>query len=393
MGIARSTLYKAGLVSVPVALLAAGVQASAAPSPAPAPAAHKASAFTLSAVRSDALDDLSGVSATSADGKALKAQGFAVLGTDSGRAAVVDRSQSGQGITSAAGAGFVDLSWKGYAPDARYVVSRGDKDIASLGAGVTTFHDTTVKPGATYDYRVTPILPEGGNPDSRAWGMKVTTPTSDSRQALRTAAVNRAKSSAAASMTTVTWMTFIPQKRINSPGAGCDYGSKFQFGGDGHGFNWKSGKYRTSLNAVVTWSSKKVQGFADIGASHVYVKSTGRHVATKTASGRSMKAKKMGSGSNYVDVRMVTHATNPFCKGLAGVKGAIDGALSMHLTKGGNWSIISGKHRLMPNHHIYIYNGGKVTNVYTRKYANAMCLVGSATCPEADLTGYHGKFK
>jgi hypothetical protein len=86
-----------------------------------------------------------------------------------------------------------------------------------------------------------------------------------------------------------------------------------------------------------------------------------------------MKAKKMGSGGKYVDIRLVTHVTNPFCKGLGGVKGAIGGALSMHVTTSGNWSIISGKRRLMPNHCIYIYNGGKVTNVCKRDCANELC--------------------
>ena len=40
--------------------------------------------------------------------------------------------------------------------------------------------------------------------------------------------------------TTVTWTTFIPEKRVESPGRswwrankGCDYGGKY-FGGDGH---------------------------------------------------------------------------------------------------------------------------------------------------------------
>ena len=72
-----------------------------------------------------------------------------------------------------------------------------------------------------------------------------------------------------------------------------------------------------------------------------------------------------------VDVRMVTHASNPFCKVTA-----IDGAFSMHLTQSGNYAIFSGNHRQMPNHYIYIYDGGKVTDVYKRDAASPLCLVG-----------------
>lgn len=84
---------------------------------------------------------------------------------------------------------------------------------------------------------------------------------------------------------------------------------------------------------------------------------------------------------------MVNHAANPFCS-----IGAIDGAISMKVTQGGNWSIFSGNHRQMPNHHIYIYNGGIVTDVHRRDYANALCLIGSAECPLVNLTGYSGTY-
>ncbi|MFJ9677928.1 hypothetical protein ACIRP2_07725 [Streptomyces sp. NPDC101194] len=382
------------LAVVPLALLATEVTASASPGRAPGP---DSPAFSLSSVRAHELTDVSGFASSSAEGRVLNSQGFAVLRTSSSRTAVVDRSMTDQGITTATGTSSVDISWQGYDRQARYVVSRDGEDIASLGAGVTSFHDTGLQAGSRHTYRVAPILPKGGSPKARVWGMQVSVPTvrrgEDQLSALRRQAVQQATAAAVAKTTTVTWMTFIPQKKVDAPLAGCDYGRNFQFGGDGHGYDWKSSKYRTVLNALITWKSKKVDGYKDIGASHVYVKKTGKLVATKTASGKDMKAKKMGSGSKYVDVRLITHATNPFCKGLGGVKGAIDGALSMHVTTGGNWSIISGKHRLMPNHHIYIYNGGKVTDVYKRKYANELCLVGSATCPEADLTGYYGKFK
>jgi len=96
---------------------------------------------------------------------------------------------------------------------------------------------------------------------------------------------------------------------------------------------------------------------------------------------------KIGCGSNWVDVHIATHAHNPYCS-----LGAIDGAFQMTLTQSGSYAIRSGNHRLMPNHYIFIYDGNKVTNVYQRKYDNAMCLVGLITCDLASLVGLAGNF-
>ncbi|MFJ3438338.1 DUF3238 domain-containing protein [Streptomyces cyaneofuscatus] len=380
----------AALTLAPLTLVATGFNASAAPDQDPQPGA---SAFSISALSSSELNDVSGVSRNSAEGKALDSQQFGVMRAASGETAVVDRSSAREGITAAAGKSFAELSWKGYAKEARYVVSRDGKVIARLDAGVTSFRDTNVETGADYQYQVAPVLPKGGDPQARLWGMKVSIPVSGSATALREEAVSRAAAAGVAKTSTLSWISFIPQKKIDAPTAGCDYGKNFRFGGDGRSkFDWKSSKYRTALHATVTWKSKKVVSNKGIGSTTVYVKKTGKKVKTKTASTKNMSAKKLGSGKNYVDVRMSLNATNPFCKGLGSVKGAINGAFTINLTKSGNYTIRSGKHRLMPNHHIYIYDGGKVTNVYTRKYANAACLIGSIACPEADLTGTYGKF-
>ncbi|WP_328538569.1 DUF3238 domain-containing protein [Streptomyces sp. NBC_00344] len=390
MTMARSAAKASSLAVLPLALLAAGFPASANAGSDPTP---RPSGFSISALDSQSLTDVTGVSAQSTEGKALKAQGFSVMRTASGETAVLDRSMADEGIVAAAGRSFVDISWKGYAKNARYVVTRDEKTVATLAPGANAFHDTSVTPGSDYQYIVTPVLPKGGDSSkARKFGMKVSvpsaTPGKTSLTAMREQAVSRAEAATVAKTTTLTWVAFIPQKRIDAPPAGCDYGRGYQFAGDGHSdFNWKSSQYRTSLNAVITWGSKSVAGYKDVRASHVYKKSTGKLVSTKTASSKNMVAKKMGSGSNSVDVRMVMHASNPFCH-----VGAIDGALQMHLTKSGNWSIHSGTHRLMPDHYIYIYDGGKVTSVYKRKYASAACLIGSAACPVADLTGYYGTF-
>ncbi|WP_286254907.1 hypothetical protein [Streptomyces graminofaciens] len=384
----------AALSLAPLTLVGAAFQASASTgTTADQGVRPAAAAFSVSALSADKLTDVSGFDAKSAQGKVLDAQGFGVARAASGETAVVDTSMADQGVTAAAGKGFVELSWKGYAKDARYVVVRDGKDIATLGAGVTSFRDTAVKAGAEYGYQVVPVLPKSGAPNSRLYGMKVAVPASGSLTGLRQEAVERATAAGAASTTTLTWTGFIPDKYVSAPLAGCEYGKNFKFGGDAHtDFNWKSSKYRFALHATITWSNKKVVFNKHINPTTVYRKDNGKLVAKKTATAKDTYGKRLGASGNSVDLRMVVHATNPFCKGLGGVKGAADGAFTINMTKSGNYTIRSGKHRLFPNNFIYIYDGGQVTKVYTRKHAGTACLIGSATCPEADLTGRYGKF-
>ena len=135
----------AALSLAPLTLVATGFNASAAPDEEPRPGA---SAFSISALSSSELKDVSGVSENSVAGKALDSQQFSVMRAASGETAVVDRSSAREGITAAAGKSFAELSWEGYAKDARYVVTRDGKEVARLDAGVTSFRDTNVEPGA-----------------------------------------------------------------------------------------------------------------------------------------------------------------------------------------------------------------------------------------------------
>ncbi|MGW4271461.1 hypothetical protein ACWEGQ_03655 [Streptomyces seoulensis] len=349
-------------------------------------------AFSLSEVNSGRLTDLSGVATNSPEGKVMKRHGFGVLRASSGEIAVVNRSSAREGAAAAAGSSFVDLSWKGYAANARYVITRDGKEVARLGAGVVSFRDTNVKPGSVHHYQVSPVLPEGGDPQARLYGLKVAVPASGSAAGLRKQAVAQARAADVAPTTTLTWVTFIPPSRVDAPPVGCDFGTGYEFAGDGHGFDWTSSRYRAVLNATIDWSDKSMTPNKDVGETVVYAKGAVTPTAVGTASDENMEARKLGSGSDYVDVRMVMHASDPFCDGVLGVHGGIDGALTMNLTTSGNYTIRSGKHRQAPSHHIYIYDGGQVTDVYKAESASLACLIGSVTCPEADMTGYYGSF-
>ncbi|MCX5387877.1 hypothetical protein [Streptomyces sp. NBC_00083] len=386
-------------IRLTIAGIAAGAVLTGLATPAPAadaPAGNRGPrptpAFSLSEVNSGRLTDLSGVPADSSDGKVMKRHGFGVLRAPSGEMAVVNRSSAREGATAAAGSSFVDLSWQGYAPKARYVISRDGKELARLDAGVVSFRDTQVQPGSVHNYRVAPLLPAGGDPEARLYGLKVTVPASGSAAGLSKAAVAQAQAAEVAPTTTLTWVAFIPQARVDAPAVGCDFGDGYEFAGDGHGFDWRASGYRAALNATIDWSDKSMTPNTDIGESVVYAKGAVTPTAVRTASDEDLEVKKLGSGSDYVDVRMVMHASNPFCEGVAGVHGAIDGALTMDLTTSGNYTIRSGSTRQAPSHYIYIYDGGQVTDVFKLESAGLACLIGSITCPEADMTGYYGTF-
>lgn len=83
---------------------------------------------------------------------------------------------------------------------------------------------------------------------------------------------------------------------------------------------------------------------------------------------------------------MELNAGNPFCP-----LTAIQGAFTVIISSDKDWIINSGQHRLMPDHYVYVYDGGKVTSIYKRKYASPMCLAGYALCPYGNMGG-QGKF-
>ncbi len=352
--------------------------------------------FSIAGLRAGQFPPVSGSESGDATSRELERQGLRILQINEGRPAIVDTSMLTEGIASATTPGGVDLSWDLNTNATGYTVIRDGQKVAALPAQTHDFRDPAVRPGATYRYTVVPTLSGTATATDRVWSMTTTVPSRVGRgnalAALETQGRAVVSAASAAPTTTLSWITFIPQARIDAPFSLklCEYGPGYQFAGDGHSaFDWTSPRYRTALHATITWKSKAVVGNKAVGASHVYKKSTGKLVATKTASTSGMSATKLGSGSNWVDVRMVTHASNPFCSSHAG---AIDGAFTMHLTQSGNYAITSGSHRQMPNHYIYLYNGGRVTNVYTRAYASAYCLVGSMACPLANITGYYGRF-
>jgi len=348
------------------------------------------SIFSIADIRSGRISDVSSTGQFVQEPEDQQ-QDLAVVIAPTGTLAIVDRSLLAHGAVAAATPSFVDLSWDVYSSMAQYGVSRNSEVIAVLAPGVSQFRDPSVVGGEMYRYNIVPLLDTGSAPDAKMWSIKVGVPRRPAAEeapahSLYLQAAAQASARAVAATTTVSWVTFIPQARVGAPRVGCAYGHGYEFGGDGRSFDWRASSFRTAVHAVVTWSTKAVAGHVAMGTTHVYRTSDGRLVSQRTASGSKSYAKKLGSGSNYVDVRLVTHAGNPYC-GLT----AIDGAFSMTLTRSGNYSIFSGNHRQMPSHHVFIYDGGQVTDVYRLNAASPYCLAGAILCELANFYG-NGSF-
>lgn len=382
---------KRGVMGILLGCVALGVNALSSP-PAGASAVAPRVEFSVATLRSGLLEDGAAALPVS-DRKLLADQRLQILKLDGGgEIGTVDTSMLDSGIASAASAHEVRLVWSAAPEVGGYVVLRDGRVQDRLPAGSSEFDDHTVAPGHVYEYIVSPIVPEQATGQFPVWGMRVSVPLPASASespahAATRQAVATATATAAASTTTLSWDAFIPQAKIDAPSTGCQYGSGYQFGGDNRSWDWTSSRYRTALNAVITWSTKAVSGYTSVRATTVYKKSTGALVATKTASSSGLSAYKLGDGSGRVDIRMVNHASNPFCS-----FGAIDGAITFNIYQNGNWAIRSGSFRRMPNHEIYIYNGGAVTYLIKAPYQSVYCLIGPAACDSMDVTGYYGTY-
>lgn len=248
--------------------------------------------------------------------------------------------------------------------------------------------------GSDYSYRIETVANDAVTTDADAiqvLGLLARVP--EGNDTTLVAAQSAQAAVAAAASSTAAWVdarTFIPQAKVDVPKAGCEYGSGYQFGGDNRSYSANSSKYRTRVLANIRFDSNnpRLSGSStSIGTSHVYRKSTGALVATRTASASGLSVRELGSDGDQVDLRFSIQVRMPFCS-----IGSIAGAFTMNVYKNGNWAIRSGSHRQMPNWEVYAgWAGGSNHTVYQRGYANAACLIQWA-CPETQMGGYTGDF-
>ena len=144
------------------------------------------------------------------------------------------------------GSNFVDLSWDPLSSSTPYMVIRGGQQIANLTAGISAYCDATVAAGFAYRYVIMPaIAPDNLDPMAEMWSLQVHVPRENCSSLSAHAEALAIRS--VAETTTLTWVTFIPEKRIDAPlitgKALCTYGDGYEFRGDDHGFNWKASSY------------------------------------------------------------------------------------------------------------------------------------------------------
>lgn len=281
----------------------------------------------------------------------------------------------------------MDVSWAEVPGAKEYVVLKDDKPL--LHTSELSIRDSTVQPGDRPRYR---ILSSGAaEKDSRTWGLAITVPTATTRElaGLETDAAYEAQALSSINTTLVQHQTFIPQAKIDAPDAACTYvGSRYKYGGDNRGYLASGFPYRTKLSATVNWlSGGSVTSSRAIGETKVYSASSGALVASATASSTGLTVSRLGaSTSTSVDLRFSINATNPFCS-----IGSISSVFTMTVTRSKQFSIISGNHKQMPNHELYVSDGSSWTTAYRKTYASVACLIGAA-CPTASMAGFYGTY-
>ncbi len=243
-------------------------------------------------------------------------------------------------------------------------------------------------------YRIVPVFDSGltapgvspsGSP--QIIGVRAQVPDRDSTMS-SAAKVFTEEVEAAASQnrSTIRARTFIPQDRLDAPIIGCEYGSSYQFEGDGRSYSPYSSDYRTSLMAHVGWDDegggpRLALSGKDVGTTIVYDKSTGEEVDRQTESADQIEVSQLGADADKVDLRFSIYASNPFCEG-----DAIAGQFTMNAYKSGSWIIRSGSHRMMPHWEIYIsWLDGVPNTVYKRDYFSVYCLV-NLLCEDAPMS-------
>lgn len=282
---------------------------------------------------------------------------------------------------------YVDLSWTALDTASEYAISKNGQEPVIVSE--ISYRDTHVIPGETINYRIE-ALHDSPESEGGIWGLVAQVPNGTDETLARDL---NAQLQAMASYTyaTVQHQTFIPQARIDAPSVGCTYGSGYEFNGSARGYGASLSPYKTSLQAranfsgsgTVTVEAKK------IGTTYVYKKSTGAQVASKTASSSGLTVERMAASSaTSVDMRFSVNAANPFCS-----VGSISAKFTITVTKTGSWYIITGTHKQMPNHEVYIHsNAGGWVTAYQRNYLNSLCLIGTAACANASMAGYGGTY-
>ena len=302
-------------------------------------------------------------------------------------------SVNGDKIMYAATDKYIDLSWENVPKITQYEIFKDGKTLGVINGN--SYRDSQVESGKRYDYRIVSIIPKSLPPDyeARTWGMNILVPQPINTQSIQDGVKTQAATAQSLYRSSVLWNTFIPQQYIDAPPAGCAKysGSKYVYDGSNRGFRADGYPYKTKLFGDIIWDQNgRVNTYVSNGDTKVRLKSNKQLLATQTASESGLSVKRQPqTNSATAYLRMDVHSTNPFC---GQIPNAIDGAMSITVTRSGTWSITSGEHRQMPNHEIYIYryNVGWTT-AYQRSYANTACLVAQA-CERANMTGFYGYY-
>lgn len=303
-----------------------------------------------------------------------------------------------EGAASAATSRFVDLSWSPMDGVESYAVERAGELMATTTETVVRVTDVT--PGEQIDFRISAIGAEDSVGDTPVFGLHVEVPQGGAGEVSAQQQVSRSAAQAVRyDSASLDWYTFIPMNRVNIPPVGCEYGSGYQFGGDNRGFATTPSQssnlgYRTWLNGNIAWgrASGPVQTSSFFAPTSVYDADTGEEVDFAGNDGNPENIARMSvlaSSTEFVDIRVRLQGFTAFCP----IGNSVEGAFTITVTRAGSYAILSGQHRQMPNHEIFLtsFGAGRSTVVYRRPYLDPTCLVNWA-CPPAEMGGYQGTY-
>ncbi len=153
----------------------------------------------------------------------------------------------------------------------------------------------------------------------------------------------------------------------------CFHENVHRFGGDNRGFNWKSTRYRTRIDAYAIFYESGYTAFYDIPSvgRTTYYNKNGKLIGYDYANKSGMYSHSISKTSTAVSYSMYHSVGNPFEEKFPNIDYRYDATIY----KSGSLTI-SGNHDQAPNHEIYFmtYPGDTISTVHQHKRKSFLYL-------------------
>lgn len=191
------------------------------------------------------------------------------------------------------------------------------------------------------------------------------------------------------SVTTVRFVTFIPEAWLNAPFVGCADYPNFDFKGDNRSWSTSSSSYRTKFDVAINWNSgPSLTSTRDVGETSLWFNVFGNRTLSQaaTASNSSMVLTPISSTNSNVSFKMYQDVKNPICVNF--LTNGIYSNLNWSVSRLGSYSV-QGTYMPVPNHEAYISSSSSSSwvTVFQTAHQNFLCLTGGvAVCTTTRAT-------